>query len=186
MHPVETYKYFGLLGIMGLAVGLSFIAIKWPVGIDYTFSQHSARQRQSIIYHFLMSLITSIPILLFLVYWFGPTYKMGILYYIFVWVGVITQLLCTLFPETKGFKANMHRFLAFTSGDCMMPIALLIGLNTKVATIPRIITLVSLAVMIILVSIIAKFKNRPPKFLLIQSAYYIVFFGSVLIAAYVT
>jgi hypothetical protein len=186
MPPIESYRSLVLLSFAILTIGLAFILLKWPSGVDHTFSQHIAKRKSSIIYYIVLFTIVLIPLILFFILWFGPTFLMPIWFYVFVWTAIIAQFLCALIPEVLGWKENAHRALAFTSAVAIMPITLLIALNNNIVALPRVLAFVGLVFMIYLVIIMAKHNARHPKVLIIQSSYFVVFFGVLIAATYVS
>ncbi|HEY4964712.1 MAG TPA: hypothetical protein VIH90_08550 [Candidatus Saccharimonadales bacterium] len=185
MLPVESYKPLILLSFAILATGLSFILIKWPAGVDHTLSQHIAKRKISIIFYIVLFVIVLVPLTLFFTKWFIPNFNMSFWFSLFVWIAVISQFLCALIPEVPGWTENTHRLLAFTSATAIMPITLLIALDSTVATLPRLFAAIGLVIMIYSVVIMGKYNARHPKVLSIQASYFAIFFAVLIAATYI-
>jgi hypothetical protein len=185
MHEIAAYKSLGLVSFAVLSLGLSFIIIKWPAGIDHTFSQHIAKRSISIVYYIVLFTVVLILLLPFTLKWFSPHFDMSTWFNVFIWVAVICQLLCTFIPEVKdSWLEGAHRLLAFASATAIIPLTLLVALNSNVPDIARIVATVSLILMIYFVIIIGKYKARHPKVLLIQASYFALFFVTLIVATY--
>lgn len=65
----SDYKLFGILAVSILAVGLSLVVVKWPRSRHFTFSQHVAVSKQSILYY--VGLFTVVLPLLVLFFYVG-------------------------------------------------------------------------------------------------------------------
>lgn len=176
--------YLGLLAFLILLPGLIFVAWRWPRGRAYTFSQHVAAHRPATLYYIALFSIV-LPILLAFFYrWFMPTLKLSPWFGVFVVIVSITQLGCTLIPETGGKKSTYHRALAGISGFCLLPCLIFLLHSPSVAAWEKVITGMSIAVMCGILWTAGRGRGKHPQLLLLQSGYFFAFFVPVLCIAY--
>lgn len=158
--------------------------IRWPQGKHATFSQHVAPRRQSIIYYSALFCIVLPILLLFFVGWFTPTFNLPVWFNLFIVASSITQIVCTLIPETGGWKTTYHRMLAGLSATCLIPALLLIAFSNQFDGISRVLAVLGTAAMLGIIITLIRSGGKHSHFLLLQSTYYAVFFIPVLTASY--
>lgn len=184
MRAISDFKYLGLLSVCLLLCGLIFVVMRWPQGKHLTFSQHVALQKQSIIYYSVLFCIVLPLLLLFFVGWFSPTYNLPISFNVFIIVSSITQIACTLIPETGGWKTKYHRALASVSAICLVPALLFIVTSNQISDISRILAMLGTVTMLSIIITLIRSGGKHSHFLILQSTYFAVFFIPVLAAAY--
>jgi hypothetical protein len=185
MQAIPDYKYFGIYAFLILIIGLIFVIYRWPAGLRMTFSQHVARQRQSIVYYAVLFSIVLPLLLLFFIGWFMPIFHLSIWFSVFVALSSVCQLAATIIPETSGWKVTFHRFISGLSGILLIPTLSLV-LTADAVSIPGKVTV--LTGIIVMVSIIGtlmvtKKKMFTPSFVH-QSIYYAGFFVPILVISY--
>jgi hypothetical protein len=184
MHPIEAYKYLGLLSVVLIICGLSFLLWKWPQGKHMTFSQHAAQHRSAIIYYFLFFSLVLPLLLLFFIGWFAPTFHLSSLFSIFIGVSTLFQYSVVIIPEVGGWKTTYHVFGSAVSGFFLLFALIVLLFAHSVDGISKVITLAGALVMIGILYIGAKNKIKHPNLLVLQASYYAAFFAAVLSAAY--
>lgn len=179
------YKYFGLLAFTLLVLGLIFVLYRWPAERHLTFSQRVALQRQSIIYYIILFGVTLPLLLLFLVGWFQPTFKLSLWFNVFIILSSIGQLLATLVPETTGWKVKFHRFISGMSGVLLIPMLVLMLNSDQITAVGKIITLLGIITMACVIGMlmINKKETFTPSYIH-QSIYYAAFFIPILAVSY--
>jgi len=178
------YKYFGLVAVVALAVGLLFVVRRWPRGVSYTFSQHVALRRSSIIYYAALFFVTMPLLVLFFVKWFVPEYNISHWFTVLAVGSAAAQCACTLVPETGGIKSTIHRALAGLSAILLIPALLVLSLQNEVGTLQMIIILLSVAVMTIIAGLVALSGGKHRYFLVLQAVYFAAFFAPILFISY--
>jgi hypothetical protein len=179
------YKYLGLLAIIILVTGLVFIMLKWPQGRHSSFSQHVAIRRHTIVYYSLLFGVVLPLLLLFFLRWFMPEFELSAWFGFFIVASSLFQFACTLIPEIGGWKTRYHRLLAGTSAVLLMPALLILLLSDSVELLSKLLTIISLAIMLGTIYVLSKGKGQHQQFLLLQSAYFAAFFIPILFTAYV-
>ena len=177
-------QHTGLISFLILVCGLLFTVIRWKGGLHMTFSQHVARSRWSIVYYSALFAV-SLPVMyLFFAGWFVPTFHLTDWFLIFVAISITTQFLCTLFPETGGWKTTVHRILTGISGVALLPlVSMMIG-SPFISLSERVLAVVCAVVMGILLVIALRNQKGYRYALLLQVGYYAAFFLTVLYATY--
>lgn len=184
MEAISDYKILGLLSVVILLCGLIFVIIKWPQGKHLTFSQHVAKQKQSIIYYAALFTVVLPLLLLFFVGWFTPTFKLPVWFNIFIVTASVTQLACTLIPEVGDWKTKYHQALAGISAICLIPSLLFILLSNQIDSLSRLLAAMAVIIMLGIIYLLIKGAGKHSHFLILQSLYFAVFFIPVLTASY--
>lgn len=135
-------------------------------------------------YYLLLFLVTLPLFYLFMIDWFAPHFKMGLLFKLLVTICSGCMLVAAVTPETTGRKIVIHRYAAFTMSYCFLPITLLIVLSKSVSTPARIFGTVVVLYMLYGVYLLTKYKRRHPKMLYFQASYIAVFHLTILAATY--
>jgi hypothetical protein len=151
-----------------------------------TFSQHAATNRASIIYYSLLFAATLPLLYVFLAKWFAPHFELGFWFVACAGMSVVTQFVCTLFPEVGGWKTQVHRFITGISGVLLLPMMVMIAVSPAVANGIRIFAWVSFAIMIYLLGIALRNQAGYRFALLLQVGYYLLFFVTILSATYIS
>ena len=175
----STCHLFGLLAFLMLAVGLAYIPLRWPHSRHETFSRHVADTRNSIIYYIILFAAA-----LFIICWFVPTFHLSVW---FIWLTIassVAQILCTIFPETGGWRTRVHRLSAGVSGLLLLPATLLLLTSPILHAIDKAIIVLGAVTVMAVIGIIAASKGRPHNYLILQIMYYLGFFIPLLWVAY--
>ncbi len=183
MDGIE-YKYFGLVAVIILLLGLSFVALKWSEGIHLTFSQHVAKHKHRIVYYNLLFTLVLPLLLLFFLGWFIPTFGLSAWFGFFIIVSSTAQYVCTLIPEVGGWKTQYHRLLAGVSAALLVPAQVLLLFADATDMAQKAITGASLCVMLTVIFLIGLNNGRHKYFLLLQSLYFGAFFAPILTISY--
>jgi hypothetical protein len=180
----ETYKYLGFVSFFMLFLGLIFVVIKWPKGLSSTFSQHVAQSKVSIVYYQFLFLIALPVLLLYVLKWLEPTFDLGILFSLMIILSAVFQVGCTFIPETGGTKTKVHRTLAFASADLLIPVMIIMALNSNLGLFARCVCATSAIIMTLIALVLVPTKGRHDKVLIFQAIFYAVFFGGLLAPAF--
>ena len=181
---MTEYKYFGLIAAILLLLGLSFIALRWSEGLHLTFSQHVAKHKHRIIYYNVLFTLVLPLLLLFFLGWFIPTFGLSAWFGFFIIASSVNQYACTLIPEVGSWKTQYHRSLAGVSAVLLVPAQTLLLLIDTTDMIQKVITGLSICVMLVVICLVALHNGQHRYFLLLQSLYFSAFFVPVLFIAY--
>lgn len=184
MEAISDYKILGLFSIFILLFGLILVVVKWPQGKHLTFSQHVAKQKQSIIYYTALFSIVLPLLLLFFVGWFAPIFKLSVWFNVFIVAASVTQFACTIIPEVGGWKTKYHRTLAGISALCLIPASLFIVFSSQIDHSSRLLALFGVLTMLGIIIALIRRGGKHSYFLILQSTYFAVFFLPVLTASY--
>lgn len=185
MEPIPEYRHLGLFASWVLLVGLGFIVWRWPEGKHLTFSQHVALHKHRILYYIGLFSVVLPPLLLFLLGWFGPTFKLSVWFGVFIVASALTQYACTLIPEVGGRKTTYHRWLAGVSALCLLPSMGVLLASPHISAWSKTVAAGSLIIMSCVIYMLIKGKGAHRYFLILQSLYFAAFLGAVLFIAYV-
>jgi hypothetical protein len=174
-----------LLVITLLVIGLAYVPLRWPGGLHMTFSQHVAAQRRSIIYYILLFLVTLPLLLWFFVDWLVPERSLPGAFVWFATIAVAFQIACTFVPETGGIRTTIHRLLTGISGFAMLPLVVMLVVGRQLSAFTQIMAGLTLAWMLVMLSIALMHQKGHDKALLLQVGYYAGFFVAILTATYV-
>lgn len=178
-------KLVGLISVFALIVSLAYAQFKWGPDYTKTFSRLVARKRSSIVYYFIVFFVFLGTFSVFMATDFIPQFGLTGLFTWIYFLGVISQLVCVIVPETGGFNTKIHLIAAgIMSGSVFMQIALLAFMAPL--SLPSLVTcVVSLSVMaLVLLAIIA--KHRLIKYELgLQSLYFVSYLGALMFVSYV-
>lgn len=175
-------KYLGAASIILLLIGLFFLVKKWPKDIHHTFSQHAATNKQSVIYYICLFAIVLPMLAIFLFGWLVPTLNVSVAFVILISLSLILQYACTLVPET-GTNIKNHQALAGMSGFLLLPSSIVLLYASGIDLIDKVITAVSIVVMIGIVMRVV--YNKVKYALILQTIYFIAFFTSIITIAYI-
>lgn len=182
--PDSDYKFFGLLAVSILTIGLLFVVVKWPKSRHFTFSQHVAGSKRSILYYVgLFTLVLPLLILFFL-RWFVPEFEVSVWFSVLVIASCIAQLACTLVPETGGRRSDYHRVLAGISAVLLLPALALLLFSPLIYGLNKILSILGIITMLVVIFTVALQKGNPRNFLILQSLYFTAFFLPILSVAY--
>lgn len=182
MDALFSEKYFGIISIAILLIGLLFLVKKWPKDLQHTYSQHAAVNKASVIYYICLFTIALPMLAVFLFDWLVPTFNVSVLFIILISFSLICQYACTLVPEI-GANVKNHHILAGISGFLLLPGLVTLLYAPGVDFSDKVITVVSI---IIMIGIILRVASRKSKYaLLLQSGYFIAFFTPIVAIAYI-
>lgn len=178
------YKYFGLLAVIILALGLSFVALKWPEGKHLSFSQHVAKAKHRIIYYNLLFTIALPLLLIFFLGWLMPTLKLSVWFGFFIVMSSVAQYACTIIPEVGGWKSRHHRLLAGISALLLLPAQAILIFADNIEPVHKLLVLTGMLTMLGIILTVVKEKGYHSHLLILQSAYFAAFFIPILFIAY--
>lgn len=184
MDGVLEYKYLGLLAVIILTLGLSFVAFKWSEGKHLSFSQHVAKRKHRIVYYNLLFTVVLPLLLLFFLGWFMPTFALPVWFGYLIIMSSVTQYVCTLVPEVGGRKTYYHRLLAGISALLLLPVQMMLVFAGNIEPVYRLLALAGMFIMLGVILLVAKGKGHHGYMLLLQSIYFAAFFIPILFIAY--
>ncbi|QQS19765.1 hypothetical protein IPL85_05880 [Candidatus Saccharibacteria bacterium] len=160
------------------------LTLKWPQGINKTFSQHAAAQNATIFYYIVLFLL-ALPILyLFFYKYFVPHYQLSNVVLYLVASSTLAQIACTFVPETGGVKTLIHQLFARVSGALLIAVIVCSIVASTISSFDKIIMGACLAIMLLILGLVIVWKRSPLPQLLLQAAYYGVFFGAIIFATF--
>lgn len=177
-------QHLGLLSVVLLAIGLTVTAVTLPGGLQKTFSQRVANNKQAELYYALLFIVVLPLLYIFFLLWFVPV--IGI-HHSFLWfavVAIVFQIACTLVPERGGMHTIIHRMLTGISGVALLPLVVLIATTQSTPIFLQQVVWAVFALMIALLTV-ALLNQKGFKYaLLLQIGYYALFFCAVLLVTY--
>ena len=176
--------HLGYISILLLAAGLAFVVLKWPRGIQYTFSQHVTLKNSSTVFYSLLFLITLPLLFAFFYFSFVPRLHLQVAFTIILAISCITQILCTFLPERDQTRTKVHRILAGISAFCLPVLLSLLVTSSSVNTVGRITSLVGLLIMVTILYLAVFTRFRSTHALMLQIVYNLAFFLPILFIAY--
>lgn len=171
---MNTWQLIGILSIYMLATCLLVLVLRWPLGIHHTFSRHASQSVRLSVYYMLVFSITMPLLLLSFVYWVVPSHTLTNWITYLLGVSIITQIICTFFPESNSDRQRsfIHRVFAGISATLLAPTLIII--TVSVDGVLQIITLFGLLIMTIALSAAVLLRGKYA--LLLQACYYAGFF----------
>ena len=178
-------KPLGLISVIALIISLIYAQIKWGPDYNKTFSRLVAKKRSSVIYYFIAFSIFLTAFSIFMITSFIPQFALTGLFTSVYFLGVASQLICVIIPETGGYKTKVHLVAAgIMSASVLMQIILLLTL-ARLSLLGNIMCIISLLIMISIWLIIA-LKHGLMKYELgLQSIYFISYLGALLFISYI-
>ncbi|HSX34322.1 MAG TPA: hypothetical protein VLF62_01640 [Candidatus Saccharimonadales bacterium] len=177
-------KYLGLLAVVILALGLTYIVAHWPEGKRKTFSQRVAVARHRVVYYIALFSIALPLLLLFFLGWFVPEFGLSVWFSVFIVIAAVAQYACTLIPETGGWRTQVHRTLAGISGVSLIP-PLTLVLSVSTISVPvKVLSIICAVIMVTTAYIALVSDEETDNFLNIQIVYYLAFFTPILYISY--
>lgn len=169
---------------MILVAGLVYTVIKRPAGLDVTFSQRVANNKQSEILYSVLFVLTLPLLFLFFMKWFVPANNLPKAFLWFAAISIIFQIMCTWIPERGGHMTTIHRLLTGMSGVALLPMVILIANAHSISPVIRYIVWAGLFFMAVLL-LIALAKQRGFRYaLLLQVGYYALFLAIIMLVTY--
>lgn len=176
-------QFVGLFSIALCWAGLLFLIRRWKGNVSMTFSQHAAQYKSAQVYHFALFTIVLPLFYCFMLGWFTPTFKFGLLFKVLITFSAAALYIAAVVPETKGIKVIIHRQAAFAMAYTLLPVVILIYLNTHVSATARIVALLC-AVYMLGEIVVLKNNRRHPKMLIVQASYVAAFHTAILAATF--
>jgi hypothetical protein len=124
-------------------------------------------------------------LLLFFIQWFIPTFKLPVLFTIFIVLSAVAQFTCTLVPESGGLKSKYHRFLAACSAVLLLPAMLILAFSSNITSAMMVLTITMLCIMVGIIVFLAIVKGTHKYLLLLQAGYFTCFFVAILGITYI-
>lgn len=176
--------HLGYISILLLAAGLAFVVLKWPRGIQYTFSQHVAPRNSSSIFYSLLFIVTLTLLLIFFASYFIPTYELPIPFKQLLVISCVAQVLCTFFPECGKEKTKIHRVFAGISAACLPLLLAILSAWPTIDSFGRILSGACLVIMLAILCLAIFTRLRKTHALILQIMYNVAFFVPILFIAY--
>lgn len=184
MQLSDLTWHFGYLSVLLLAAGLTFVVLKWPRGIQYTFSQHVAPKNSSSIFYSLLFIVTLTLLLIFFASYFIPSYELPILFKQLLVISCVAQILCTFFPERGKERTKIHRVFAGISAACLPLLLAILSVWSTIDGVDKILVRVCFVIMMAILCFAVFTKLKSTHALILQIAYNIAFFVPILFIAY--
>ena len=74
---MEAYRLIGVGSFITMSAALMLLVVRWPLGINQTFSQHAAQSKRLSIYYFFI-FATTMPLLwLFITFYLTPRFLLS-------------------------------------------------------------------------------------------------------------
>jgi len=181
---MHTYRNYLLYSIVVLFSGLLFLICRWPRGRNYTFSQHAAGQRSSILYYIAL-FATALP-MLYIFFWkyFVPHYKLPALTLGLIGASATAQIGCTLVPEIGDRHTTVHRVLAGLSAVLLPPVLLILLMSPPITLLDKLWVGAAFVLMTGVIGATLYTKQLRLPALLLQATYFTVFFAALAIVTY--
>ncbi len=176
--------HLGYISILLLAAGLTFVVLKWPRGVQYTFSQHVAPRNSSSIFYSLLFIVTLTLLVIFFASYFIPTYELPIPFKQLLVISCVAQILCTFFPERGKEKTKIHRVFAGISAACLPLLLAILSVWPTIDSFDKILTGVCFVIMLAILCLAVFTRLRKTHALILQIAYNVAFFVPLLLIAY--
>ena len=177
-------QHLGLVSFLIFFIGLLVTVTKLPGGLHLTFSQRVAHRKKVKILYSLLFIVGLSILYLFFKLWLVPTKHLPLAFLLFAAISIFFQVACTFIPEEGGTKTLIHRLLTGISGAALLPLMIILMTSQTINTSLRVITGVSLILMLFLL-IVALANQKGFKYaLLLQIGYYAIFFCSILLVTY--
>lgn len=172
-----SWQLLLLIATITLFCGLFTLLIRWPIGLEHTFSQHAAQTRSTRIYYVLIFLLTLPVIAWTLSNPFTEYYTLPSTFSFSIWLSAVLQIVCALIPETAGLQKLLHQTLAALSAVFLATAAFVSGL-----TFAKQGSALMLISFVIMVATALYTLKRPvdAKLAIDQLIYYGSFFGAVM------
>lgn len=176
--------HLGYISILLLAAGLTFVVLKWPRGVQYTFSQHVAPRNSSSIFYSLLFIVTLTLLVIFFASYFIPTYELPIPFKQLLVISCVAQILCTFFPERGKEKTNIHRVFAGISAACLPMLLAILSVWPTIDSFDKILISACLVIMLAILYLAFFTRLRKTHALILQIVYNLAFFLPILFLAY--
>ncbi len=184
MPAHELTFYLGYISIALLAAGLTFVVLKWPHGVQYTFSQHVAPRNSSSIFYSFLFIVTLTLLQIFFASYFIPVFELPILFTQLLVISWVAQILCTFFPERGKEKTKIHRVFAGISAACLPLLLALLAVWPTIDGFDKILTGACLVIMLDILCLALFTQFRKTHALVLQIAYNVAFFIPIFFIAY--
>jgi hypothetical protein len=178
-------KSLGLIAVFILLASLTYVQFKWGPDSSKTFSRLVAQKRSSIIYYFSVFVAFLVVFSIFMTSSFIPQFNLAGWFAWIYFLGIISQLICVVVPETGGTKTKIHLIAAgIMSASALIQIVLLLLLAHL--SVPSVIVCVTGLFIMILIWLAIFLKHRLIKYELgLQSIYFTSYLGTILFVSYV-
>ena len=162
--------HLGYISILLLAAGLTFVVLRWPRGIQYTFSQHVAPRNSSTIFYSLLFITTLTLLLIFFALYFIPKFQLPLAFTLLLVISCVAQILCTFFPERGKEKTKIHLVFAGISAACLPMLLAILAVGPTIDGFDKILTGVCLIIMLAILCLAIFTRLRKTHALILQIA----------------
>ena len=181
--PDIHYKFFGLLSILIMWVGLLFLLYRWRGDRTMSFSVHAARTKSGRIYYFLL-FAAALPLFyVFIIKWFVPALHLPASFTYLATVGVLGQVVAMMVPALPGRKGRIHNTGAYLMGFMMIPLSILICF-ADASLFVRLIALLAVFYMLTVTVLFVAVKRSYSHYLYFQATYIALFHVVILLGTY--
>lgn len=184
--PDESFKLLGPISVAIAVIAAWFMLRRYPMGRHASISQHAAAQRAT--YYLFAGVLTGAGLLfwLFLWRWFGPFVGAPGVFYLFLALGIVCQIITAWVPDTgqQDRQSRIHRKAAFTMAFMMAFMAGALVFAEHISLAARLFVAAVTAWMIISWFLFVFVKRTHQHFLVYQAIYIASFYAAVLFAAF--
>jgi hypothetical protein len=177
-------KSLGLISVIALIISLIYAQLKWGPDYSKTFSRLVAQRRSSVIYYFIVFSIFLTAFSIFMTTSFIPQFTLTGLFTWVYFLGVASQLICVIIPETGGYKTKIHLAAAGIMSSSVLLQMVLLATLAHLSLLSIITCTISLLIMIS-IWLIIMFKHDLMRYELgLQSIYFICYLGTLVFVNY--
>lgn len=155
----------------------------WPVNQTKTFSHHAAATKYS---YLLLAVVQAMMLplfVLFVLFWFSPTYDMPLAFNILVTISMLGLTIAALVPVTSGWKERVHNSCASLAYFLNIPVLLLLIIVPTISFPAKVLGLMTIAG-VVSVFIVMKSEHLKNYTLRAQLLLFLLFDSTIWIAAY--
>jgi hypothetical protein len=177
------FQYLGLILVVFSWAGGAYLLTKWRNKTLHTISKHAASSPEANL--FFASLLTVLGSLFYwwLVAWFVPHLRLGVLFVVLATLTIGCQILTGIFPDTTGWRRQIHRITAYTMAVSYLPLAAIIILSPLSLT-TRLLCIAITGYMVCTFTLLVLMKRAQKRYLAFQALYVVAFQMVILIAGY--
>jgi hypothetical protein len=179
------YKYLGLAMVLLSWAAGAYLLCKWRGTRAMSISQHAASATGAAKVFAGTLIIAGLGFYIWLVTWFSAELQLSALFTVVISLIFVCQVIAAVVSDTKDWKKTVHRVAAYLMAVLYIPLAFLILAAQDYSLATRIVCIAAIAYMVLAWCLFLFVRQSRNHYLLIQSAYIILFQCAILFAAYV-
>lgn len=184
MQPPEIYRYFALIGIVGIWLTCGVILSRGFNGKSTSMSLHAADSRRRFVLFGLGLTFNAICFYIFAAKWLMPVYHLLIEFMHLFTFTIIGQLITAWVPDTKGIQHRVHIIASYTFSSCLPFITAFLALSpysSSALKVTSALATLTMAGLIVAMSVSAKVRSHH---LVVQVVYATAIHITLLVAAF--